>query len=52
MFTKRIMIGTILTVVLTVPALSLLKTVAARHAIEDPEHTWPAKIGRAFVGTL
>ncbi len=52
MFTRRIMIGVILTVVGVELTIGVVKSWSAYHALNDPEHTFPAKAGRALVMSL
>lgn len=52
MVTKRVIIAILIIVPLEQACLGLIKTVAAYHAMSDPEHTFPAKLGRAAIGTL
>lgn len=52
MFTRRIFWGTVLTVAGLELAFGAIRAWAAYHAATDPEHTWPARVGRAALVSL
>ncbi len=52
MFTRRMFWGTILTIAGFELATGGVRMAARLHAQQDPEHTFPAKLGRAVVMSL
>lgn len=52
MFTRRIFWGTVLTFTGLTITFGVFRAVALLHAKTDPEYTWPARVGRAFLVSL
>lgn len=52
MFTKRIFWGVVLTYTGLTLAFGVVRTAALLHASQDPETSWPARVGRAALVSL